>query len=137
MELTIRVASPDDAAEVARLWRNCGLVVHYNDPASDFRFACDGPASAVLVGSEHGEIVGSVMVGHDGHRGWLYYLACAPSRQNMGIGRRMVAAAEDWLRARGVVKVQLMVREANATVTGFYQRLGFETMPRIAMSKWL
>ena len=137
MELTIRNASPEDAAEVVRLWEACGLVARYNDPAADFRFACEGPASAVLVGWQGGQIVGSVMVGHDGHRGWLYYVACAPSRQKMGVGSSMIAAAEAWLRARGVPKVHLMVREANAPVTGFYERLGFETMPRIAMAKWL
>ena len=51
------------------------------------------------------------MVGHDGHRGWLYYVAAAPHLHGSGIGRQMVAAAEAWLRQRGVAKVQLLVRD--------------------------
>lgn len=137
MTLDVRAATPLDEPDVIRLWGRCGLVVDYNDPGSDFRFACAGPASAVLVGVDEGRIVGTVMVGHDGHRGWLYYVACSPDHRNAGVGRRMVASAEDWLRTRGVVKVHLMVREMNVSVTRFYERLGFEVMPRVAMSKWL
>ena len=137
MALTIRRAAPDDEAAVVLLWRSCGLTVDYNDPAADFRFACAGPASDVLVGLDARRIIGSVMVGHDGHRGWLYYVACAPSTRLSGVGRSMVDAAEAWLRERGVVKLHLMVRETNTEVVAFYERLGFERMPRVAMAKWL
>lgn len=137
MTLNIRDALLQDEPEVVQLWRQCGLVAGYNDPGSDFRFAVGGPASTVLVGLDEERIIGTVMVGHDGHRGWLYYVACLTGRRRAGVGREMVASAEEWLRTRGVVKVQLMVRETNAQVTGFYERLGFEFMPRIAMSKWL
>ena len=84
-----------------------------------------------------GDIAGSVMVGHDGHRGWLYYVAARPTSRNKGVGRRMVQAGEDWLRERGVVKVQLLVRETNTKVVGFYEHLGFEVAPRVVMSRWL
>jgi ribosomal protein S18 acetylase RimI-like enzyme len=138
MPLTIRPALPEDEAAVAALWRACRLVVSYNDPAADFRFARAGACSDVLVSeSEAGGIAGSVMVGHDGHRGWLYYVAVAPDLQGNGIGRQMVAAAENWLRQRGVVKVHLLVRETNTKVVSFYEQLGFETMPRVVMGKWL
>ena len=137
MAVKVREAVPRDEMAVSRLWRGCGLIKNYNDPGSDFRFACMGPASTVLVAVEEERIIGTVMVGHDGHRGWLYYVACSPDREKSGIGREMVVSAEDWLRARGVVKVQLMVRETNAQVTEFYKRLGFELMPRIVMAKWL
>lgn len=136
--LVIRPAVPPDEAQVVALWRACGLVVSYNDPAADFRFAIGGAASAVLVGvGDTGGIVGSVMVGHDGHRGWLYYVAADPAARGRGIGRRMVAAAEAWLRQRGVVKAQLMVRETNTAVVSFYEHLGFEVTPRVVMAKWL
>lgn len=129
--------SADEDAVVA-LWRDCGLVNSPNDPSVDFRFAKAGPASDVLVGAdENGRIQASVMVGHDGHRGWLYYVASSPKARGTGAGRRMIVAAEDWLRERGVWKVQLMVRENNAKVVSFYERLGFETSPRIVMSKRL
>lgn len=136
--LAIAPAGAEDEDDVVDLWRACGLVVSYNDPAADFRQARGQAASDVLVGrDDSGEIVGSVMVGHDGHRGWLYYVAAAPEARGTGVGRRMVEAAEAWLRERGIVKAQLMVRETNTQVVAFYERLGFEVAPRILMSKWL
>lgn len=136
--LTIRSATADDEKSVVALWRACGLAVPHNDPAADFRFAKQGPNSDVLVGANaSGQVVGSVMVGHDGHRGWLYYVAADPNARGAGVGRRMVGAAEDWLRERGVRKVQLMIRETNADVAKFYERAGYKTEPRVVMSKWL
>ena len=126
---------PADEDAVVALWRACGLVVPHNDPLRDFRFALGKAGSDVLVGAEGARIMSAVMVGHDGHRGWLYYLAADPGGR--GTGRRMVEAAEDWLRRRGVVKVQLMVRETNTAVVAFYERLGFETAPRVVLGKWL
>lgn len=138
MRLTIRQAVPEDESGVVALWRACNLVTSYNDPAADFRFARAGACSDILVGEdETGRISGSVMVGHDGHRGWLYYVASSPDARGSGIGRQMVQAAEEWLRRRGVAKVQLMVRETNAGVVAFYERLGFEVTPRVVLAKWL
>lgn len=138
MPLDIRSASRNDEDAVVALWRACDLVVSYNDPATDFRFARAGACSEVLVGQDRaGRIRATVMVGHDGHRGWLYYLASHPDSRGVGFGRRMVLAAEDWLRDRGVVKAQLLVRETNTGVVSFYERLGFEVAPRVLMSKWL
>lgn len=138
MPLKIRNAKPEDEEAVVALWHACGLVASYNDPAADFCFALNGACSDILVGEDKtSRIVGSVMVGHDGHRGWLYYVASDPGSRGSGVGRQMVQAAEDWLRARGVVKVQLLVRETNTKVVSFYEHLGFETAPRVVMSKWL
>lgn len=138
MPLTVRPATPDDEAAVVALWRACDLVTNYNDPAADFRFAKAGACSDVLVAvDETGRIGGAVMVGHDGHRGWLYYLASDPQTRGSGVGRQMVEAAEEWLRARGVRKVQLMVRETNTGVVSFYEHLGFEVTPRVVIAKWL
>lgn len=132
--MRIRSATQDDEAAVVALWRDCGLTVPYNDPAADFRFALGKPNSDVLVLDD---LSGSVMVGHDGHRGWLYYVAVAPRRRRKGLGRALVNAAEEWLKQRGVPKAQLMVRESNEAVAAFYQRLGYDPMPRINMQKWL
>ncbi len=138
MTLTVRSAVIADEEAIVALWRACDLVAPYNDPAADFRFARAGSCSDVLVAEDAaGQLVGSVMVGHDGHRGWLYYVAASPHTGGIGIGRRMVRAAEDWLRQRGVVKAQLLVREGNTRVVGFYERLGFEVAPRVVMSRWL
>ena len=137
MSFAIHSASEADEAAVIALWRACNLTATYNDPSADFRFARDKPASDILVAQEGGEIVGSVMVGHDGHRGWLYYVAVAPARQRQGLGRALVQAGEEWLRDRGVPKVHLMVRETNTAVVEFYARIGYDPMPRTNMQKWL
>jgi ribosomal protein S18 acetylase RimI-like enzyme len=134
--MKIRSATPNDEAETVALWQVCGLTAPYNDPQADFRFALGKAASDILV-AEDEAIIGSVMVGHDGHRGWLYYVAVAPASRGRGIGRALVEAAESWLRRHGVVKVQLMVRETNDSVAAFYRRLGYDPMPRINMQKWL
>jgi ribosomal protein S18 acetylase RimI-like enzyme len=137
MAITVRSAILGDEADVVRLWRSCNLVTSYNDPAADFRFALLGPNSTILVAEAAGRICGSVMVGHDGHRGWLYYLASAPEQQRKGTGETMVDAGEQWLRERKVPKVQLMIRDTNTTVKPFYERLGYDDTPRTIMSKWL
>lgn len=138
MRLNIGCAAAEDEAATVALWRACDLVASYNDPGEDFRFAKAGACSDVLVGKdESGGIRASVMVGHDGHRGWLYYVAADPKSQGIGLGRQIVEAGEAWLRDRGVVKVQLLVRETNTKVIAFYERLGFEVSPRTVMAKWL
>jgi ribosomal protein S18 acetylase RimI-like enzyme len=134
--MRIRSAAPEDEEAVTGLWQACGLTVPYNDPARDFRFALGKPGSDILV-AEDGHIIGSVMVGHDGHRGWLYYVAVASSDRRKGVGRALVCAAEQWLADHGVAKAQLMVRETNSQVAEFYQHLGYEPMPRINLQKWL
>jgi ribosomal protein S18 acetylase RimI-like enzyme len=136
--LSIRSASAGDEENVVALWRTCGLETSYNDLTQDFRFARAKPNSDILVGvSPEGKIVGSVMVGHDGHRGWIYYVAAAPDRRLQGIGKQMVAAGEEWLRDRKVVKVMLLVRDTNMQVVDFYNHIGFEAIPRVVMQKWL
>jgi ribosomal protein S18 acetylase RimI-like enzyme len=132
--MKIRSAIPEDEAAVVALWQACGLTVPYNDPATDFRFALGKPNSDILVLDD---VSGSVMVGHDGHRGWLYYVAVAPDRRRNGLGRTLVTAAEEWLKQRCVPKAHLMVRETNHAVATFYERLGYDPMPRINMQKWL
>ncbi len=136
--LTIRTYRPDDRAAVTALWRACGLVVPHNDPEADIARAAGQPNSDILLGllADDG-IAASVMVGHDGHRGWLYYVAVSPEARGRGHGRAMVAAAEDWLRARGIPKAQLMIRDTNAAVRDFYAGLGWNESPRIVMERWL
>jgi ribosomal protein S18 acetylase RimI-like enzyme len=137
--MVIRRYRPGDSARVVALWEACGLTRPWNDSAADIAFCEQSPAAALLVGCEEatGELVGSVMVGHDGHRGWVYYVAVAPSRQGRGLGSQLMEAAEAWLKARGAPKLQLMVRSSNTQAIGFYQRLGYQTETVTTLSKWL
>ena len=107
------------------LWEQVGLTRPWNDAPADFARAVDGPASAVLGGFAGDQLIATAMVGHDGHRGWVYYLAVAETAQGNGHGAAMMAACEQWLRARGVPKVNLMVRATNAAANGFYDALGY------------
>lgn len=128
---------PDDLTAVADLWRACDLTKPYNDPAADIAFCRASSDSELLVGERHGKVVASAMVGHDGHRGYVYYLAVAPSERRGGLGRQMMNEAEQWLIARGVPKLNIIIRESNTRVQGFYERLGFDVTPRLMMGKFL
>ena len=90
-----------------------------------------------LVATEEGALVGTVMAGYDGHRGWLYYLASAPERRGEGIARRLVERAEELLREMGCPKVQLMVRPENGGVHDFYAAIGYESFDIWATAKRL
>jgi hypothetical protein len=135
--MIIRDATPNDDAAIAALWEACGLTRPWNPPARDLAFVRQSGHGALFVAEDEGGVVGSVMVGHDGHRGWIYYLAVAPEARKGGLGRRLVNEGEAWCRARGVPKVQLMIRTDNAAVRDFYQRLGYEEQPIVLMGKWL
>ncbi|MBK5656728.1 MULTISPECIES: GNAT family acetyltransferase [Bradyrhizobium] len=135
--LAIAPIADADIPDVVALWQACGLTRPWNDPASDIALARRGPSSTVLVGRDAGAIVATAMVGHDGHRGWVYYVAVDPNSQGKGLGRVMMAAVEDWLRAAGVPKLQLLVRRENAKAGAFYQSLGYEESTSVMLAKWL
>jgi ribosomal protein S18 acetylase RimI-like enzyme len=137
--LTIRSYARADFENVVTLWEACGLTRPWNDPASDIEFCLRSENSTLMVGVAGGEskIVATAMVGHDGHRGWIYYVAVTPEHQEKGAGRAMVAHAEEWLTQRGVPKAMLMIRETNTKVIGFYERLGYAVEERVVMARWL
>ncbi|MHB1173276.1 MAG: GNAT family acetyltransferase [Lacisediminihabitans sp.] len=130
------LASVDVEAAVS-IWQEAGLTRPWNPPELDLRRALEGPTSTVLGGFDGERLVGTAMVGHDGHRGWVYYLAVAEDQRGSGLGRQLMLAAERWLRERGAVKVQLMVRSTNEAVLGFYDHLGYEDAEVQVRSKWL
>ncbi len=129
-------ATVDDAAAVVALWEACGLTRPWNDPHADFARARGGAGSDIFLARD-GDVIGSVMVGHDGHRGWLYYLAVVPEAQGQGIGSALFGAAEDWLRAAGVPKVQLMVRSDNHAALDFYAKRGLDRQDVVVFGRFL
>ena len=82
-------------------------------------------------------VIASVMVGHDGHRGIVYYVATHPDYQRKGLGKATMRAAEHWLTQRGVWKLNLLVRAENDAVRVFYEALGYEVEPRLCMARKL
>ena len=119
--LTITSIEDGDVPEVVRLWKRAGLVREWNDPTGDIALARRERNSTILLGRDDGALVASVLVGHDGHRGWVYYVSVDPDHRLKDYGRQIMTAAEDWLRARGIMKLQLMVRGDNARVHAFYR----------------
>jgi ribosomal protein S18 acetylase RimI-like enzyme len=135
--LSIAAIEDGDIADVIALWQACGLTRPWNDPTADIALARKGANATVLVGRDGSRLVASVLVGHDGHRGWVYYVAVDPECRHNAYGRVIMAAAEDWLRARGLEKLQLMVRGDNVEVQTFYQSLGYLAQDRVVFAKWL
>lgn len=135
--LDIGEAVPDDRVETIALWTLCGLVRPWNNPDTDFSLAMDGATATIIQARDSGELVGTIMTGFDGHRGWAYYLAVTKERLGQGIGRALMGAAEDWLRAHGAPKIQLMVRDDNMSAIGFYDAIGYEKQPVFVMGRRL
>jgi ribosomal protein S18 acetylase RimI-like enzyme len=128
---------PEETGAVQELWHDSGLVRPWNNPARDIAFALSAPCATVLVGRVRAPatIIASAMVGHDGHRGAVYYVAVHREFRGKGHGRAIVLAAEGWLRDRGVWKLNLLIRSDNAAAQRFYEALGFRSEERISMQK--
>jgi len=126
-----------DIAAVLDLWARTGLRHPDNDPCADIARARNASDATLLVGRKNGRVIATAMVGFDGHRGWVYYLAIEPDQQRAGHGKAMLAAAEHWLRARNAPKLMVLVAEANAGVLGFYEKLGFTRSPVVTLGKRL
>jgi len=124
--MDIQELGVDYRDSVIELWDQAGLTRPWNSPQDDFERASEGESSAVLGGFDEGLLVATAMVGHDGHRGWVYYVAVAESRRRTGLASEMMSAAEDWVRGRGIPKIQLMVREDNVNAREFYLHAGYE-----------
>ncbi len=135
--LTIRPVEDGDIGSLIALWGVCELTRPWNDPLSDIAHARATEHASILLGFSGYALVASVMVGYDGHRGWVYYLAVDPVAQNRGHGRAMMAAAEAWLSERGAPALRLMVRDANSDALRFYKALGFERQDVVVLGKRL
>ena len=135
--MKIEPASAGDRAAVIALWQAAGLTRPWNDLGSDFDLALANPTSTILLAHDEAGLAGSVMAGFDGHRGWVYYLATDPDRLKHGVGRALMAAAEDWLRRLGCPRVRLMVRHDNLGARGFYTAIGYDDQDVVTMGRTL
>jgi ribosomal protein S18 acetylase RimI-like enzyme len=135
--LEIRPFQDSDEEAIVELWRDCELLRPANDPHRDIELKRAVQPDLFLVGILHSRIVASVMAGYEGHRGWLNYLAVAPTCRHRGFGRAIVAAAEDRLRLIGCPKINLQVRVGNARTMEFYQKIGFRMDDVVSLGKRL
>ncbi len=136
--MKVRNFESADESAVIELWRRTGLLQNpLNDPAKDIAFCLAGGHGEILILEDDGKVVATAMVGQDGHRGWIYYVAVDPARQGQHLGQRIVSAAEARLKTQGVPKAHLMIRGSNTQVVGFYQRQGYRVEPITTMSRRL
>lgn len=123
-------------AQVIQLWRDVlGYQLGHNAPALviDTKLAVQDGLFFVAVEAQ--AVVGTVLAGYDGHRGWLYSVAVHPAHRQLGIGSALVRHAEQALTARGCMKINLQIVEGNEGVTAFYAALGYAVEKRVSMGK--
>jgi ribosomal protein S18 acetylase RimI-like enzyme len=137
-QVQIRAFRPGDRQQLVGLWSD----VFPNDPQRnaphlmiDRKLHLED--NLLLVACIDSEIVGAVIAGYDGVRGWLYHLAVAPTQRRAGIGTQLVRTAEARLRALGRVKVNLQIRSSNSSVAAFYASIGYDEEPRVSMGRRL
>ncbi len=126
-----------DTEAVVALWRAAGLVVPWNDPYLDIERKLSVQPELFLVVEAGETIVGAAMVGYDGHRGWVNYLAVDESRRREGLGARLMAEAERLLVEYGCPKLNLQVRTSNTAVIEWYRSLGYELDQAVSLGKRL
>jgi ribosomal protein S18 acetylase RimI-like enzyme len=133
----IRAFKPADEAAVVALWNECGLTRPWNDPHKDIARKLTEQPELFLFGAIGDEIVASVMVGFDGHRGWAHYLAVAERHRKQAYGRALMQEAERLLIERGCPKINLQVRSSNPGVIEFYRKLGYSKDETVSLGKRL
>ena len=137
MQVQIRTYHPSDESAVLAIWQRCGLTRPWNNPLRDIERKGTVNPELFLVATHHETLVGTAMVGYDGHRGWMNYLAVDPDSQGKSVGTQLVRAAEVLLTELGCPKLNLQIRSSNAEVIAFYRQLGYAQDEVISMGKRL
>lgn len=137
MTLRIRPFAVEDTGAVIALWLACDLTRPWNDPARDIDRKLALADDLLLVGTLDHHVVGTVMAGYEGHRGWINYLAVKPTERGAGHGRALMDAAETRLRELGCPKINLQVRTTNPDAIAFYKRIGFTVDDAVSLGKRL
>ena len=136
--MKIRPYEPADETAVISLWREVlPDAAPHNEPGMVLRQKLVYERDLLLVADVEGVLVGVVMGGYDGHRGWVYSLAVHPGHRRTGIGTELIRHLEKALSGRGCLKLNLQVRTSNAEVVAFYEKLGFAVEERVSMGKRL
>jgi ribosomal protein S18 acetylase RimI-like enzyme len=135
--MKIRPYQPVDEKGIIQLWTDCGLVVPQNNPIRDIKRKLKVNPEWFLVGELDGKIIASCMAGHEGHRGWINYLAVSPPLQRKGYATKIMRKAEELLSEAGCPKINLQIRTSNQKVVEFYKSIGFKIDDVISMGKRL
>ena len=136
--MQIRLYDDNDESAVLALWRTAlADSAPHNDPVVALRRKLAVGRDLFYVAVAQAAVVGTVLGGYDGHRGWIYSVAVDPTHRRRGIGSALLRHLEAELRRLGCLKVNLQVRTRNLEVVAFYESLGFTTDAVISMGKRL
>lgn len=136
MHSIIKYSDIEVREQVIQLWTTAfGYDAPHNLPSLviDKKLAADD--GLFFVAMAEASVIGTIMAGYDGHRGWLYSVAVHPSHRNRGLGAALVRHAERALTERGCLKINLQLADGNEGVTGFYESLGYAVERRVSMGK--
>jgi ribosomal protein S18 acetylase RimI-like enzyme len=136
--MEIRPFHESDRDTVIALWKNVfAYPAPHNDPAKVIRDKLAVQRDLFFVARIDGVVVGTVMGGFDGHRGWIYSLAVNPVVRRKGIGTALMRHVEQELAKRSCPKVNLQLLASNAETVAFYRKLGYSVEERVSMGKLL
>jgi ribosomal protein S18 acetylase RimI-like enzyme len=136
--VTIRQYQTHDAPSVARIWDSSfGAGTEHNAAPLAISKKVEQADGLFFVAELDGAVIGTIMAGYDGHRGWIYCLAVGADMRRQGIGKRLIAAAEAELVKRGCLKVNLQVRNGPGNASDFYRNCGYSVEDRISFGKKL
>jgi ribosomal protein S18 acetylase RimI-like enzyme len=127
----------DQSDRVIALWEKCGLTRSWNNPEKDIARKSVDQNGKFLIGQIDGVLIASIMIGYDGHRGSINYLAVDPDYAGAGYGKILMAEAERFLLSVGCPKISVCVRTDNFKVVEFYERLGYAIEPVHPLGKRL
>ena len=135
--MELRAYGEGDGDRLRTFWLACGIKIRPGDDDASLRvFAARNPDLFILA-EENGHLVGSALAGWDGRRGWLYHVAVHPDERRRGLGRELVAAAEERLRALGCPKLNLIVWDDNSYAMRFWESLGYRREKTVEYAKEL
>ena len=127
-----------DRTQVIALWHNVfGYETAHNEPNLAISKKIAAQDGLLFVAVDNNNIMGTIMAGYDGHRGWLYSVAVHPSKRLSGLGSMLVHHAEKALANLGCLKINLQLLATNEATAAFYKSLGYSVEPRVSMGKVL
>ena len=131
--MKIREFRIEDYPLVRDLWQTAGLILRPGDELEDVKLKLQRDADLFLVAEQDDEILGSVIGGWDGRRGWIYHLAVRPEHQRKGIALGLVREVEKRLVAKGAKKVNAQVYKWNERSSEFFKAIGYDAHPDLIM----
>ena len=123
--MIIRPYQSADESTVISLWKACNLLVPWNNPYQDIVRKQGTDAELFMVAELDSQVRATIMVGYDGHRGWINYLAVHPEYRRRGVAKQLLRGAESHLCQKGCPKLNLQIRSSNPDAVAFYQAMGY------------